>query len=113
MSLQLLLRYKDDGDEFGQHIVADDKTRCHHFQPEAHQHAMVKSRLTYTLKIQSSAFSRKVDVDGLMGYGHFIVSGSLPDIACLLLTLLGYLHLPYSIVSFFFRHSGMNRPGTL
>ncbi|GFU82210.1 hypothetical protein TNCV_4466611 [Trichonephila clavipes] len=31
------------------------------------QHAMETSQLTYTLTIQSSAFSRKGDVDGLMG----------------------------------------------
>ncbi|GFX16886.1 hypothetical protein TNCV_2518641 [Trichonephila clavipes] len=35
VSLQHLLRYKDDGDDFVQHIAAEDKTWCHHFQPSA------------------------------------------------------------------------------
>ncbi|GFX82027.1 hypothetical protein TNCV_2572252 [Trichonephila clavipes] len=30
-----LLRYRDDGDDFVQHIVAEDKTWCHHFQLSA------------------------------------------------------------------------------
>ncbi|GFW70705.1 hypothetical protein TNCV_2922601 [Trichonephila clavipes] len=67
LSLQYLLRFRDDGDYFVLHIVAEDKTGCHHFRSEVHQHASETSRLTQTLKIRSSADSRKGNVDGLMG----------------------------------------------
>ncbi|GFR29936.1 hypothetical protein TNCT_271031 [Trichonephila clavata] len=66
LSLQHLLSYWYESDDFVQHIVAEDKIWCHHFQPEVCQHVMVTSRLTKVLKIQSSAVSWKGDVDGLM-----------------------------------------------
>ncbi|GFX34833.1 hypothetical protein TNCV_2327731 [Trichonephila clavipes] len=33
----------DDGDDFGQHVVAEVKNWCHHFQPEVCQNAMETS----------------------------------------------------------------------
>ncbi|GFV55993.1 hypothetical protein TNCV_2728971 [Trichonephila clavipes] len=46
LSLQHLLRYRNDGDDVVHHIIAEHKIWCHHFQPEVRQHAMEISRLT-------------------------------------------------------------------
>ncbi|GFU74840.1 hypothetical protein TNCV_503741 [Trichonephila clavipes] len=57
---------RDDGDDFVQHIGAEDKTWCHHFPLEVRKLTMELSRFTEALKAQSSAFSRKGDVGELM-----------------------------------------------